>query len=157
MRENLSRNYISEGQYGSLKEINKKEWRRDDYEQALESDQQILSNQEPLLKINTSTLVVYLCVLTSELARGILLPTLWLYIESMGGTKSYQGFAIGAFSLGRIVGAPLFGYLSELYGHQLPLILCNVIIMIGSTLYLFSPTVMWIIFSQTLIGFGAGK
>jgi Na+/melibiose symporter-like transporter len=104
-----------------------------------------------------STIIIYYSVLTSEMARGILFPTLWLYVSAMGGSKSFQGLVVSSFSMGRILSAPFFGYLSEIYGHQLVLILCNIVIIIGTLLYASASSVYWLIGGQFVIGFGAGR
>jgi hypothetical protein len=105
----------------------------------------------------TSRIVIYLCVLISDMCRGVLFPTLWLLIYSLGGTKATQGIVVAAFSAGRILGSPLFGYWSEQYGFQKVLIICNAIIIIGTFLYAISGHVAMVIVSQLVIGFGAGR
>lgn len=105
----------------------------------------------------TSSAIIYFCVLTGESARGILFPTLWLNILSSGGNKFSQGFAVAAFSLGRVLTSPVFGTLSEVWGYRTVLIICNLVLICGAILYCLSSTVQSIIFSQFIIGCGAGS
>lgn len=104
-----------------------------------------------------STVIVYFCVLTAEMARGILFPTLWLYVSSFGGTKSFQGLIVSAFSMGRIISAPYLGHLSEVYGHQAALIVCNIVIILGSIIYASATSLWWLLLGQLTIGLGAGR
>lgn len=119
---------------------------------ALRKEDQQLGNQ-----YFVSTMIVYYCVLTAEMARGILFPTLWLYVSSFGGTKSFQGLAVSAFSMGRIISAPYLGHLSEVHGHQFSLIICNIIIIIGCFIYSSATSLTWLLLGQLTMGLGAGR
>jgi MFS family permease len=104
-----------------------------------------------------STMVVYFNVLAGDMTRGILFPTLWLYVASLGGSKSFQGIVVSAYSCGRILAAPLFGYLSEKFDHQSVMILCNLIIIMGTLIYSIGK-VLWIIpLGNFFIGMGAAR
>ncbi len=104
-----------------------------------------------------SKAVVYVCVLISDMCRGVLFPTLWLLIFSLGGSRSLQGVVVAAFSTGRILASPIFGYLTEESGFQKVLIGCNAIIIIGSLLYAAATDVWMVILAQLTLGFGAGR
>lgn len=111
-----------------------------------------------LPKTNTiSIVIILLCVIVGDSARGVLFPTLFSYIKSLGGDRVCQGFAVAAFSVGRILSSPIFGTLSEEYGNRYVLVCCNVIITIGCLLYIISTSYVWVILSQFVIGFGAGS
>jgi len=101
--------------------------------------------------------VVYFCVLVSETARGLILPTLWLFVRSLGGDRFEQGLAVSCFSFGRIFAAPLIGHLSEVYGYKSILILCNIILAIGALLYASTTTIHGLLFAQLVLGIGAGR
>jgi MFS family permease len=104
-----------------------------------------------------SLAIIYLCVFVSDAARGILFPTLWLYVQSFGVGSMYQGFVVSAFSAGRIISSPILGYFSEIYGYRKSLVLSNLIVIIGCFLYGIAPNVMWLIIGQFIIGIGAGR
>jgi ceroid-lipofuscinosis MFS transporter 7 len=104
-----------------------------------------------------SIIMVVLCVLVGDMARGILFPTLWLLVQSHGGGRFYQGCAVSAFSAGRIVSSPIFGYGSEKIGYRYVLMICNLIIFLGCYLYAMSNSLSMVIGGQFVIGFGAGR
>jgi hypothetical protein len=45
----------------------------------------------------TSLCIIIFCVLLSDMARGILFPTLWLLVKTLGGSTIIQGFTVAAF------------------------------------------------------------
>ncbi len=98
-----------------------------------------------------SAFLVVCCVLIGDMTRGILFPTLWLLVQSVGGSHFYQGCAVSAFSAGRIVSSPVFGYASERIGYKYILALCNMIIAIGCYFYSLSNSITWIVASHLLL------
>lgn len=106
--------------------------------------------------------IIYLVVLTSDMSRGLLFPTLWLVVHSVGGGPSEQGLAVSAFSLGRLLSTTAVGYWSERIGCRLVLCLCNVVILFGAGLYIYAASitgggVAMVIAAQLVIGVGAGS
>ena len=57
--------------------------------------------------------VLALCVFSSMLGVGIIVPLLPLYAESMGATGIWLGIIFGAFSISRAIFMPIFGRLSD--------------------------------------------
>ena len=53
--------------------------------------------------------VVCLVVLIGDMSRGCMFPTLWPLVESVGGNSVTLGYAVAAFSFGRILVSPVFG------------------------------------------------
>jgi MFS family permease len=106
---------------------------------------------------NTYTAIVVLCVLIGDMARGILFPSLWLLVKSLSGSKVYQGVAVSAFSAGRIISSPIFGWLSEKFGYRSVLIACNAILFFGCYIYSLGKSVNGVILGQFIIGIGAGS
>lgn len=104
-----------------------------------------------------SAITIVLCVLVGDMARGVLFPTLWLRVSSLGGNKMHQGIAVSAFSMGRILSSPLFGKLSEIYGYRGVLCACNVIIVMGCLLYSVAQSISIVLLAQLIVGFGAGS
>lgn len=104
-----------------------------------------------------SAIMVVVCVLIGDMARGILFPTLWLLVLENGGNQFHQGCAVSAFSAGRIVSSPIFGYGSEIFGYRYILMFCNLVIVAGSIVYSFADSIPAIIGAQFIIGFGAGR
>ncbi len=93
----------------------------------------------------------------AEAARGVLFPTLWLNIKSLGGNRFSQGIAVAAFSMGRVVTSPVLGFCSDLFGCKRVLIFSNLTLLVGCLVYAASKSVMGIVLAQFLIGCGAGR
>lgn len=104
-----------------------------------------------------SKYVVYLCILIGDTCRGIIFPTLWSLVSSLGGTRSTQGLVLAAFSAGRIVGSTAFGYMSEVQGYRVVLAACNICILIGTVMYILASRIWMVVIAQLVIGFGAGR
>eukprot|EP01038_Epipyxis_sp_PR26KG_P008453 gene8453-11431_t len=108
-------------------------------------------------KSHISLYIIIFSVLISDMTRGILFPSLWLMVQSMGGNKISQGYAVAAFSAGRIIASPIFGYLSDIYGYKFVMMLCSFIIIMGSLIYSSSSSIQLLIVGQLFMGFGAGN
>ena len=104
--------------------------------------------------------VIIACTFLSDMTRGIIFPTLWMLIRSLNGSKVTQGYAVSAFSFGRILSSPLFGRLSELHGYRPVLVLCNLVISLGCFIYTLGisfDNLYIIVMAQFIVGFGAGS
>jgi hypothetical protein len=104
-----------------------------------------------------SKFTIYLCVLVSDMCRGIMFPTLWLLVRSLGGSKSTQGLVVASFSAGRIVSSPFVGHLSEVFGYRNVLVACNAVIVLGAFVYVVANSVVLVLLAQFIIGLGAGR
>jgi Na+/melibiose symporter-like transporter len=151
--EKSKRIYGKEFDYGSIEDMS------DRYEKVPSPLAKALYTEDVLLsnRYFYSTVIIYLNVFVSEMSRGLLFPTLWLFVNSLGGSKSFQGLIVSSFSMGRIFTAPFFGYLSELYGHRIVLIICNVILIVGAVVYATSSSLDWLLAGQIILGIGGGK
>ena len=96
-------------------------------------------------------------IIIAEAARGVLFPTLWLNISTVGGSKVSQGIAVAAFSMGRVITSPILGFGSDNYGYRSTLILSNLLLLGGTVCYIYATSVNTIIFAQLIIGCGAGR
>lgn len=113
-------------------------------------------SRDPVMHI-PSLHVAYLAALVSEMARGLLFPILWLRVESISGSNASLGIVVASFSCGRIIGAPLFGVMSEHYNYKRVLIWCNLILIIGALVFSVAPSVTMLAVAQLLMGIGAGN
>ena len=100
--------------------------------------------------------IIFSCCFVGDTARGLMMPTLWPFVSSMGGNLIWQGFIVAAFSLGRVISSPLFGTLADMYGYRWVLVACNGIIVLGALLYTQSTTLEELFASQFVIGIGTG-
>merc|ERR1712151_237626 len=107
----------------------------------------------------TGFLVVCFIALVGDMARGIMFPTLWPLIHKLGGTQVAQGYAVAAFSFGRILSAPLLGRFSVSHGYTKTLLCSQAILLVGTLLYAQSGyfgTPSFLIAAQTVMGVGSG-
>jgi ceroid-lipofuscinosis MFS transporter 7 len=103
-----------------------------------------------------SYVILLMCCFIGDTARGLMMPTLWPFVSSMGGNLVWQGLIVAAFSLGRVISSPIFGALADAYGYKWVLAGCNLIIVCGSLLYSQSSTLGELFVSQLIIGIGTG-
>lgn len=82
---------------------------------------------------------------------------MWLFVLSLGGNKVSQGLAIASFSMGRVIFSPVFGGLSESYGHKRVLIVCNVIIAVGTLIYSSATSLSMVALGQFVMGCGSAR
>jgi len=107
----------------------------------------------------TGFFVVCMVILIGDMSRGVMFPTLWPLIESLGGTEVNQGYAVAAFSFGRIIVSPMFGTWSVHHGYTNTLTFSCTILMCGCLMYAQIGNVGSILFltmSQTMLGIGSG-
>jgi MFS family permease len=72
---------------------------------------------------------------------GIIAPILPLYIQELGASSVAIGFAFAAFSIPRIIGSPLLGYLSDRIGRRRFIILGLLGFTVVSFLYIIAETI----------------
>ena len=104
-------------------------------------------------------LVVCLVILVGDMSRGIMFPSLWPLVKSLGGSRETLGYTVASFSFGRILANPIFGSWSHTMGYSKTLIVSTLIILLGTLLYAQAPLVgrcEYLIFAQTVLGIGSG-
>lgn len=106
---------------------------------------------------SSSAWVIYLITFVAEMGRGLLVPTIWIKVESVAPDSSYLGFVVAALSCGRIVGAPVVGSLSDQYNYRRVLIGCNIILIIGALMYCISGSIITLLAAQFVMGIGGGS
>lgn len=89
---------------------------------------------DPDLKKNL--VVIFTCGLLFWSALASLLPTLPLYIESLGSTKQQIGIVMGSFAVGVLVFRPQVGKLADRQGRKLVLLIGMVVATIAPLGYL---------------------
>lgn len=110
----------------------------------------------PPLKTDASFFVICLLILTGDTARGVLFPTLWPRVQSMGGNRITQGITVAAFSFGRVLSSPHLGRWSSRQGYRKVLTVTSIIILIGSLMNTMATTSFWLIAAQIVVGVGSG-
>jgi len=114
------------------------------------------SQAEKGLESLRSFLIVGFVVLIGDTGRGVMFPTLWPLVSSLGGDHTTQGFTVAAYSFGRVISSPYFGSWSTTYGYQKVLVLSCSIIAIGCVIYAKATSCNMLIVAQTIIGIGSG-
>ena len=107
--------------------------------------------------------LTFLCAVLGlcEAARGIVLPTLSLYVASLGGSSAFLSVIVAAFSVGRLSSSVVLGYVSDHCGIQLILMASLAITCAGHILFvcadgLNSGGLYLLLISRALTGFGTG-
>ncbi|KAF0714075.1 hypothetical protein As57867_004044, partial [Aphanomyces stellatus] len=98
----------------------------------------------------------------AESSRGIVMPTIFLYCQSLGGTLVDMGLLTSVFSVGRLVSSFIFGWMCDRYTFRTVYLLSSGLGILGNIVYLFAdPHVLSslnvLLISRFLIGFGAGN
>lgn len=75
------------------------------------------------------------------IAFSIVMPNLWLYLESMHASTAFYAFVVASFSTGEAVGAIAIGALSNHIGTKRSLILCSCLGITGATSYALAFTI----------------
>ena len=99
----------------------------------------IFRDIEPQLKRSLLTLftagLLFWCSLAS------LLPTLPLYVQSVGGSKQQIGFVMGAFAIGLLLSRPQLGKIADSRGRKQVLLLGVSVAALAPIAYLFAKSV----------------
>lgn len=81
-----------------------------------------------------------------------LLPTLPLYVESVGGTKQQIGFVMGAFAIGLLLSRPQLGKIADLRGRKQVLLVGVLVAAIAPIGYLFAKSIPLLLFLRAFHG-----
>jgi Major Facilitator Superfamily len=103
--------------------------------------------------------VVCLVILIGDMTRGAMFPSMWPLVEKLGGDKVTLGYAVAAFSFGRILVNPVFGSWSHTWGYTNTLLLSTSILLFGTFCYTQVLNVgrkEFLIVAQTVLGVGSG-
>ncbi|CAN0250259.1 unnamed protein product [Ectocarpus fasciculatus] len=112
-----------------------------------------------MLDDKASLLIVMCVVFLGDTARGIFFPTLWKYVQAMGGDRITLGYSVGAFSLGRqavVMISPYFGGLSTKHGYRKVLMVASGLIALGALAYSLAWNTAALIGAQIIMGVGSG-
>uniref|UniRef100_A0A8C5N3M3 Major facilitator superfamily (MFS) profile domain-containing protein n=1 Tax=Leptobrachium leishanense TaxID=445787 RepID=A0A8C5N3M3_9ANUR len=87
----------------------------------------------------------------------VILPTIWMYLQSLDAQPFFLGLVLSAFSLTELLAGPFFGYWSDRTGQtKFVILLSNCFEIAGNFLY-FVGISKWLLLSSRLVaGIGAG-
>lgn len=110
-----------------------------------------------------SIYVMYLTMFLSSIGFSIVLQTLSPYLNSIGGDgTAFLGYVVAAYSVGQLIGSPIFGWWSNVRKCKEPLIVSIIINFAGNVMYCFCAAIptngQWFMLAaRTLVGLGAGN
>ena len=110
----------------------------------------IFRDIEPQPRRNLLTLFTTGLLFWSSLAS--LLPTLPLYVQSVGGTKQQIGFVMGAFAIGLLFSRPQLGKMADSKGLKQVLLLGTLVAAIAPLCYLFAKSIPLLLFIRVFHG-----
>ncbi|KAJ8418863.1 hypothetical protein AAFF_G00003620 [Aldrovandia affinis] len=105
-------------------------------------------------------ITIGLIFLLSGIEYAVILPTIWMYLQTLGAAPYFLGLGLSAFSLSGLLSGPIFGLWSDRTRTTKKIILfSNVFEIIGNFMY-FMGYSKWLLLSSRLvagIGTGAGS
>ena len=102
--------------------------------------------------------IICCVVLVGDMTRGVTFPIMWPLVQDLGGNSVWLGYAVGAFSFGRVLASPCFGKWSTQKGYATTLITSTSIMLCGCILFahVYSVGSLWfLIGSQIVLGVGS--
>ena len=106
----------------------------------------------------TGFFIICCVVLIGDMNRGVLFPIMWPLVQELGGNSVWLGYAVGAFSFGRIIASPSLGKCSIEHGYSKTLVGSTLIILIGCVLFAHVYRVgslYFLVFCQIVLGIGS--
>mmetsp|Transcript_29881 Transcript_29881/g.61679 ORF Transcript_29881/g.61679 Transcript_29881/m.61679 type:complete len:510 (+) Transcript_29881:249-1778(+) len=103
-------------------------------------------------------LIICCVVLIGDMNRGVLFPIMWPLLKELGGNSVWLGYAIGAFSFGRIIASPGLGKWSIDHGYSKTLVMSTSVMLIGCLLFAQVyriGSLFFLVFSQVILGVGS--
>lgn len=98
-----------------------------------------------------------LIFLLSGIEYAVILPTVWMYLQSLGAQPFFLGLVLSAFSLTELLSGPLFGYWSDSTGKtKNVLLLSNCFEIAGNFMYFVGISKWFLLGSRLVAGVGAG-
>ena len=97
-------------------------------------------------------------VLIGDMNRGVLFPIMWPLVQELGGNSVWLGYAVGAFSFGRIIASPSLGKWSIEKGYSKTLVTSTTIMTIGCILFAQVyriGSLYFLVASQIVLGIGS--
>lgn len=106
----------------------------------------------------TGFLVICCVCLIGDMNRGVVFPIMWPLVEELGGNTVWLGYAVGAFSFGRIIASPCLGRWSITWGYSNTLILSTSLTLVACLLFAQTYSVgslYYLVFTQITLGIGS--
>jgi ceroid-lipofuscinosis MFS transporter 7 len=106
--------------------------------------------------------LINLVEFSAESSRGVVLPTLFLYCESLGGDLAAMGMLTSIFSIGRLISSTVFGWMCDRYSFRAVYIASSLMGLLGNLIYMMADDHVFssfhvLLLSRFVVGFGAGN
>ena len=102
-------------------------------------------------------ITLFLVVFLDLVGFGMIIPVFPFYAEQVGVDPASVIFFLGLYSLGQLVGAPIWGALSDRIGRRPVLLITLLANAAASSMLAFSHTGMMLAISRMVAGFAAGN
>ncbi|XP_066459568.1 major facilitator superfamily domain-containing protein 8-like isoform X2 [Eleutherodactylus coqui] len=94
----------------------------------------------------------------SGIEYAVILPTVWMYLQSLNAQPFFLGLVLSAFSLTELLSGPLFGYWSDRTGKtKRVILLSNCFEIAGNFMYFVGISKWFLLGSRLVAGVGAGS
>ncbi|KDO31836.1 hypothetical protein SPRG_03756 [Saprolegnia parasitica CBS 223.65] len=104
----------------------------------------------------TQLALINFVIFIAESSRGIVMPTLFLYCQSLGGGLYEMGLLTSVYSVGRLISSTVFGYLCDKHSFRAVYIASAIIGFAGNIVY-FVPSTRALIISRFFVGVSSGN
>jgi len=102
-------------------------------------------------------ITLFLIVFLDLVGFGMIIPVFPFYAEQVGVDPSWVIFFLGLYSLGQLVGAPIWGSLSDRIGRRPVLLITLLANAAASSMLAFADTGLFLALSRIVAGFAAGN
>jgi MFS transporter, DHA1 family, tetracycline resistance protein len=102
-------------------------------------------------------ITLFLVVFLDLVGFGMIIPVFPFYAEQVGVDPSWVIFFLGLYSLGQLIGAPIWGSLSDRIGRRPVLIITLLANAAASSMLAFADTGLLLALSRIVAGFAAGN
>jgi MFS transporter, ceroid-lipofuscinosis neuronal protein 7 len=118
--------------------------------------------RRPLRAWYGNQLFVNLVELGSEGARGLVLPSLYMYQARLDGSTQFMCLLVAAFSLGRVISSTALGVMCDRHGMRRTYVVALLISAAGNALYALADVGCLdsryaLLAARFVVGFGAGN
>ncbi|XP_075718030.1 major facilitator superfamily domain-containing protein 8-like isoform X2 [Rhinoderma darwinii] len=108
-------------------------------------------------KRKRTNVTIGLIFLLSGIEYAVILPTVWMYLQSLDAWPFFLGLVLAAFSFTELLSGPVFGYWSDRTGKTKNIILLsNCFEIAGNFMYFVGISKWFLLGSRLVAGVGAG-
>lgn len=108
-------------------------------------------------KQKLTNIVIGFIFLLSGIEYAVILPTVWMYLQTLDAQPFFLGLVLSAFSLTELLSGPVFGYWSDRTGKTKHVILfSNCFEIAGNFMYFVGISKWFLLASRLVAGIGGG-